>query len=86
MKVLLSFVLIASLLSVCVIQAFAADTRQLNPDDKISEELAQVMAGADDEDLINVALWYENYKCIDSEVEFNKRLERIDLRIIISSC
>ena len=85
LKVLISAVLVLSIFSLCIVHAFAADENSGSPEDKISPELAEKMAEADEDELIPIALWLmEPTEKVREEV-YQKFLKSFDMQTEIEN-
>jgi hypothetical protein len=65
---LLSIMLVIVLITLCVVPAFNADSNEsINPEDKISDTLKQIMNSSDENELIPIYIWYKdiNQKEVD---------------------
>lgn len=73
-KALLSVVLVLSIFSLCFVQAFAAENTAVSPEEKISSELAEKMAEADEDELIPVWIWYQDIDQDEVDRETEKEI------------
>lgn len=78
LKVLLTAVLILSIVSLCIAQAFAAENYAVSPEDKISPELAQKMAEAKEDEMLSVSVWLND---ISHTAVYEKTKETLEISV-----
>lgn len=79
LRALLSAVLVLSILSLCIVQAFAAENHAVSPEEKISPELAEKMAEAEEDELITIALWLKEPNEEVRKEEYQRLLKSFDM-------